>query len=297
MIGRFPFFIVNPRAGMGAGHYAMRRLEEIARRGGGEVLVLHRGEDVETAVEQAICQGATDIIAVGGDGTVGGVAGLLAGKDIVVGIVPAGTANMFARELGIPLSVSGSLDLIMGKHDIRRIDAMEVNGRRFVHQVVLGAGSEALSRITPEEKRFFGRSVYALMGLRMFRDFRSLKVTAVIDGREISGHASQVLIANAGILGVHPFRLGPNIRVDDGKVNVIFMVGRSRASFIAAGMDLVYGNYDGSSLEHYPAKRSVRIDTVPSTLIRADGEFIGSTPMELTVLPGAVRFMVPPWKG
>ncbi|KQM10748.1 hypothetical protein AOA80_11255 [Methanomassiliicoccales archaeon RumEn M1] len=189
MLGRFPYFIVNPRAGVGTGRYAMLKVEEIVRGGIGEMKVLRRGEDIAEAVEQALYQGATDIIAVGGDGTVGGVAGMLAGEEARFGIVPAGTANMFARELGLPLAIVDSLDLIMGKHDVRRIDVMDVNGRRFIHQVVLGASSEALSKVTAMEKRLFRRSVYALMGLRMFRDFQPMRVNARIDGHEATaGH-------------------------------------------------------------------------------------------------------------
>lgn len=293
MLGRFPFFIVNPRAGVGTGHYAMRKIEEIVRGGIGEMKVLRRGEDIAVAVEQALYQGATDVIAVGGDGTVGGVAGMLAGEEARLGIVPAGTANMFARELGLPLIIVDSLDLIMGRHDLRRIDVMDVNGRRFIHQVVLGASSEALSRITAVEKRLLRRSVYPLMGLRMFRDFQPMRVHAQIDGRETKGWSSQILIANAGILGLHPLRLGPDIRVDDGAVDVILMRGRSRTSFILAGLHLLGGRYDGDLLDSYKARRSVRIGTDPRTMIKADGEFIGYTPLELEVLPAAVKVIVP----
>lgn len=293
MLGRFPYFIVNPRAGVGTGRYAMRKIEEIVQSGTGEMKVLNRGEDIAAAVEQVLHQGATDVIAVGGDGTVGGVAGMLAGEEARLGIVPAGTANMFARELGLPLIIVDSLDLIMGKHDVRRIDVMDVNGRKFIHQVVLGAGSEALSKITAQEKRLFRRSVYALMGLRMFRDFQPMKVHAQIDEYEAGGWSSQILIANAGILGLHPLRLGPDIRVDDGAVDVVLMRGRSRASFILAGLYLLGRRYDEGLLDSYKARRSVRIETDPRTMIKADGEFIGCTPLELKVLPAAVKVIVP----
>ena len=293
MLDRFPYFIVNPRAGVGTGLYARRKVEEIVKGGVGEMKVLRRGEDIEVAVEQALYQRATDIIAVGGDGTVGGAAGMLAGKEAKLGIVPAGTANMFARELGLPLGIGESLDLIMGKHDTRRIDVMDVNGRRFIHQVVLGASSEALSKVTAAEKRLLRRSVYALMGLRMFRDFQPMRVRARIDGHDARGWSSQVLIANAGILGVHPLRLGPDIKVDDGAVDVVFMRGRSRTSFIIAGLYLLGGRYDEALLDSYKARGSVFIETEPRTMIKADGEFIGYTPLELTVLPAAVKVIVP----
>ena len=100
-------------------------------------------------------------------------------------------------------------------------------------------------------------------------------------------------MANAGILGIHPLRLGPDIRVDDGAVDVVFMRGQSRTSFILAGLHLLGGRYDGDLLDSYKARSSVLIETEPRTMIKADGEFIGYTPLELEVLPAAVKVIVP----
>jgi len=103
------------------------------------------------------------------------------------------------------------------------------------------------------------------------------------------------MIANAGILGIHPFRLGSDIRVDDGKVEAIFMEGRSRFSFMAAGFDLLTGNYCSSrGLRYRSSRRSIILETEPPTIIKADGEFVGRTPLVLTVIPRAVRIIAPP---
>lgn len=294
---RFLFFIVNPRAGVGKGSIVRRRVHELVRgrRADAEMRTLHRGEDISAAVEQGVYQGATDIIAVGGDGTVGGVAGALAGTGVTMGIVPAGTANMLARELQVPLSASSALRLIMGPHALRHIDVMEMGGRRFVYQIVLGPSSEALSRITPSEKRLLGRTAYALLGLRMFKDFHPLEVKGTIDGKAVSGRVSQVTIANAGILGARPFRVGQNVHVDDGRIEVILMKGQSRISFVAAGLDMLSGKYRSSKgLRYLHARESVHLESVPTTIIKADGEFFGRTPLDLKVLPRAVKVIVPP---
>jgi len=295
---RFLFFVVNPRAGVGRGRLVRSRVEETVRQLGdeAEMRVLHHGEDIGAAVEQGIYQGATDIIAVGGDGTVGGVAGALAGTDLAMGVVPAGTANMLARELGLPLSTGAALRVILGHHAHRRIDVMEMGGRRFVYQIVIGPSSEALSRLTSSEKRLMGRMSYALFGLRMFGDFRPLEVKGTVDGKEFRGRVSQVTIANAGILGVQPFRLGQDIRIDDGRVEVILLRGRSRVSYIAAGLDLLTGNYlSSSTLRYLHARDSIHLEAVPETVIRADGDSFGRTPLDVKVLPNAVKIIVPPW--
>ena len=294
MADRFLHFIVNPYAGADAGRYAILKIREIVKRGAGDMNILRKGEDATIVAEQALRRGATDIIAVGGDGTVSGVASALVDENVNLGIIPTGTANMFARELDIPILVIESLDLIMGEHDIRYVDLMDINGRKFIHQIILGASSEALSRVTPQEKRLLRRSVYVLMGLHMFHYFKPMKIHAMIDDVNVNGWASQILIANSGILGIRSLRLGPSIRVDDGIVNIIFMCGKSKAQFILAGLHLISGLHGMSNLlDFHTANRSIRIETEPTTIIRADGEFIDTTPLDLTVLPASVRIIVP----
>ncbi len=222
------------------------------------------------------------------------VAGSLAGKDATLGIIPTGTANMLARELGIPISVALAARLIRRGADVVRMDALAGHDRCFVYQVVIGAGSEALSKISRAEKKMFGRTVYALAGLRLMTEYHPIRLTGSIDGREVKMWSNQVMIANAGILGIDPFRLGPDIRLDDGMVDIIAMHGRTRLEFLDSGIDLMLGNYKGShGLRYFHARHDIYLDTEPSSIIKADGEFIGRTPLSLRVLPGAVRAYAP----
>jgi diacylglycerol kinase family enzyme len=159
-----------------------------------------------------------------------------------------------------------------------------------VYQVVIGSASEASSKITRAEKHLFGRSVYALAGLRMLTEYRPIRLRALIDGHEVRMWANQVMIANAGILGLPPLRLGPNIRPDDGRMEIIAMRGRTRLEFIDSGLDLMFGNYRRSrGLRYFTAFHEISMESEPATIIKADGEFVGRTPITLKVLPGAVR--------
>lgn len=297
---RFLFYVINPHSGVGTGRYARTRIKDLVREGReeAEIRSLHHHDDIREIVRDGIAKGATDIIAVGGDGTVSGVAGAVARKNVNMGIVPVGTANMLARELGIPLTVAGSLRVIHGRHSIRHIDAMEIGEERYVYQIVLGPSSEALSRLTPVGKKLFGRYAYVLAGMRMLADFHPLWTYGMIDGKEVRMWASQIMIANAGILGAKPFRVGPDVRADDGKVEVVIMKGRTRTSFVTAGIDLVTGNYySKNGLRYFSARDHIRLKCEPRTLVKADGEFIGPTPVEIRILPRAVNIIVPPLNG
>jgi diacylglycerol kinase family enzyme len=261
--------ILNPRAGIGSAKYLHEKILSELKGLDLDVRMLGTGEDIRSIVANVLSKGATDVLAAGGDGTVSGVAGAIAGTDATLGILPTGTANMLARELGIPMSVTFAARMIRRGLDTVKIDALAAPDRCYVYQVVIGAASDAFSRITRAEKQMFGRSV---------------------DGREVRMWANQVMIANAGILGLEPLRLGPNIRPDDGKVDIIAMHGRTRLEFLDSGLDLMFGNYRQSKgLRYFNAYREIFLESEPPTVIKADGEFVGRTPLSLKIMPGAVK--------
>lgn len=293
---RHLFVVVNPHAGNHTRSYLIARLHDSLGPTGIDYHIhsVSNGENIGRSVRQAIAGGFNEIIAVGGDGTVSAVAGAVAGWNIAMGIVPTGTANMLARELGIPLTISEACALLTGKHRYNHIDAMEMNGRCFVYQIVMGLASDAVSKITRDEKRIFGRSAYLLAGFRLLTEYQPMVLQAYIDGRMTRVWASQVMIVNAGIMGVQPFRLGPGIRPDDGKVEIVIMRGRSLFSFLGSGVDLLVGNYHYShGLRYLEAHRTIDVSTEPEMLVKADGEFIGWTPVSVRVRPHAVKFIVP----
>jgi diacylglycerol kinase family enzyme len=244
-------------------------------------------------VREALDAGANEVVAAGGDGTVSGVAEAVAGTGVAMGIVPTGTANMVARELGLPLSIAAATRAICRRERIVGMDAMASGDRSFIYQVVVGMGADINRLVSRSEKELLGRSSYLVAMLRALSEHRPLRARCRIDGREIEMWVNQLVIANAGILGTSPLRLGPGIRPDDGKVEVVAMRGKGRLDYLGSGMDMVFGNYQGHGLRYFDARREVVLETEPSTVIKADGEFIGKTPLTVRVRPGAVKVIVP----
>ncbi len=210
-----------------------------------------------------------------------------------MGIVPTGTANMVARELRLPLSIASSTRTIRARRGVVRMDAMSSGGRSFIYQVAVGVGADVNRRVAKPEKELLGRSSYLLGMLRALSDMRPLMVRCRIDGREVEMLVNQLLIANAGILGTAPLRLGPGIRPDDGKVEVVVLSGQGRLDLIGSTMDMVLGNYGGPGLRYFDARREVVLDTEPPAVVKADGEFVGRTPLTVQVRPGAVKVIAP----
>jgi diacylglycerol kinase family enzyme len=287
------FVVLNPRSGIGS---ALHLKDEIMMGLGGldaRYFFLRRGDRLRSVVRDALDAGANEVVAVGGDGTVSGVAEAVAGTGAAMGIVPTGTANMVARELGIPLSIGSSTRVIRERARVVGMDAMASGDRSFIYQVVVGIGADLNRLVSKGEKELLGRSAYAVAMFRALGSFRPLRVRCRIDGTDAEMWANQVIVANAGILGTEPLRLGPGIRPDDGKVEVVIMRGKGRLDYIGSGVDLVLGNYRGPGLEYFNARREVVLETEPATIIKADGEFIGHTPLTLRVRPAAVKVIVP----
>ena len=220
------------------------------------------------------------MIAAGGDGTVSAVADALAGSGTPMGILPMGTANVLARELEIPLDVDAAARLLVDDHDVVAIDAMRVGGRHYLTQV--GVGLDALMiRDTPtEQKRRFGKLAYLWSAAKHLVGFQPRRFTLEIDGKTIKRSASQVVVANVGTLGQPPFRWGPDIRVDDGTLDVFVSKARTLLHYLRLAWHVVTRQHKADpNVRYYQARRSVAIATRRPVPVQADGEVIGETPV------------------
>lgn len=175
-------------------------------------------------IREAVDSGCDLVVAAGGDGTVSSVADALVGTETPLGIIPLGTANVLAGELGIPLDVDASCALLAGDHALTRIDAMEIDGKHYVTQVGVGLDAEMIRGTQGEHKRRFGRLAYLWTAATRLVGLQARRFTLMVDGQTSRPRASQVLVANSGTLGSRPFRWGLDIRPDDGQVDVCLIV-------------------------------------------------------------------------
>jgi YegS/Rv2252/BmrU family lipid kinase len=290
------FVVLNPKSGRCDSAEARRALErhlEVA----GVACRVHEpshGEGLAGAVREAVRDGCDLVVAAGGDGTVSGVADALAGTNTPLGIIPLGTANVLAGELGVPLDLDDACRLLAGPHAHKTIDTMELGGRHYVTQV--GAGVDAVMiRDTPgEQKRRFGRLAYVWTAVRSLAGFPPLRFTLTVDGATSQYRAVQVLVANSGTLGQRPFRWGPDIRPDDARLDVCVIRARNLLDLLALGWHVVTGRHRSDPNVRYLAcTREVTIASKTPLPVQADGEVVGRTPVTVRLVPGAVRVVVP----
>lgn len=175
-----------------------------------QVYVTTRQERIARVVRSALVDGGADMfVAAGGDGTVSGVAGGVVATGAPLGVVPLGTGDTFARELGIPLDTEAALTVLTGSHRVMTLDAMRVGRRFFVLNVSVGLSGLVMRDTARAEKRRFGRIAYAWTGLQKLLGYQHHLFTLEIDGERQEMWASEVMIANSGALGDPSLRWSP----------------------------------------------------------------------------------------
>jgi YegS/Rv2252/BmrU family lipid kinase len=285
--------IVNPISGGRRGGDARSRVTRAsaaltAAGEPGEVLLTEGRGHARALAANAIRQGARLVIAWGGDGTINEVGSVLAGQTIPIGIVPAGSGNGLASELGIARQPERALAEAF-RAAPRPIDAGEINGRRFF--TAAGVGFDA--HIAACFDRSGGRrgfASYLRISARELLTYRS--ATYRIDDAESARRALIIVFANAGQYG-NGARIAPAARLDDGRLDMVVFEERSRLATCWAIPRLFAGAV--SSVRGFSStaiERAVVTADAPMTF-HADGEPVdGGTRLEVRVLPGALRVCV-----
>ncbi len=253
------------------------------------------GEDVVEVVRRAVAEGIDLVVAAGGDGTVSAVAGGLIGSEVPLGIVPLGTANVLARELGLPMDLEGACTLLAEGGEVRAIDALQVGDRVFFTQLGVGIDALMIRDTDDTAKKRFGRIAYLWTAMTRLIGFQPRRFLLEIDGKSIQRSATQVVVANVGTLGQKPFQWGPDIRVDDGKVTVCVVRARTGLDYVGVIWQVLNGHRNRHpNVRYYEARERVAVRTRKKPLpVQADGEVIGNTPVEVSVVASAVRVVVP----
>ena len=291
------YVILNPIAGHSSAEALSALLEQHCGERGVvyEVYETTGKEDVAEIARQAVKEGAELVIAAGGDGTVAGVVNGLIKTQTPLGILPVGTGNGLARALRIPLDPQEALSLILGKHDLQPIDAMQVGDRHYMLNVSAGISSRAMRETPPEQKQRFGMLAYAWVIVQQLVGYEPRRYNLTIDGHQVQVRAAEVLVSNGTVLQDLPRIFGDPKDMNDGQFDVHILMARTIGDYLRLlGSLLVKPKERKAELRSLPVKKSIVLDAVQrSQPVQADGELIGRTPVEVTLVPGAIRIVVP----
>lgn len=258
-----------------------------------DVFITKKSGDGRRLAEQAAEAGVNRVLVYGGDGTVMEVASGLLGSDIPLAILPGGTANVLAIDLGIPRDlVEASALAVDLDSNIRRIDVAQIGDRHFLLRASLGLEAAMVSGAKREMKDRFGVFAYALSALQALADPVVANYHLSFDGQEVDAQGLTCIVANSGLMGMEGLYLAPNIEVDDGLLDVIVLRKADLPSLLALAASVVEGEENHQALQRWQA-REVTVRSQPTQKIQVDGEMIEQTPVDIKVIPQAIPIVVP----
>ena len=248
--------------------------------------------DLGAVVQEKIKAGATLVIAVGGDGTLSEVANGLVHSPVLLALIPLGTGNVIAHELGIPLNLEEACQLLIRDHKIRHLDVMQVGSRYFISHISMGVYSLIVEEIKPDQKRRFGRMIYLWEAIRKLMGKNSWRFEVQVDEQTLSVRASLILVANAGSVGLYALQWGQHISPDDQYLTVCIIKGRSIIAYLNLLWNMARNrHYLDENMIYLNARQKITIKTAQPLPVRADGDIIGRSQVEIQVVPAAVRIL------
>lgn len=289
--------IINPVAGFSNGDQLQKICEKEFYSAGWSTLFCFTQPDqnLTPLIQQQIANQKVDlVVAVGGDGTVAEVAAALINSPIPLGIIPTGTWNAIARHLRLPASPHWAVKLMTGRHTLRRLDMMDVG--QSIHAMNLGVGFSAnmIKNSDRLQKRRFGNLAYFKQIASKIFGLQMIKYEITADGVKYSGRASEIFIANYGVVGLHILEDRLDIHPDDGKVDLLIFRARTILDLPSLFWHVwIKREKRAPKYRSISAYNEITIRTKKPAEVQADGEFLGMTPVQVKVLPQSIRVIAP----
>jgi YegS/Rv2252/BmrU family lipid kinase len=242
-------------------------------------------------VKQAIESGVPMVIVGGGDGSISCSVDHVVGSDTVFAVLPLGTANSFARTLGIPLDLRGAIDVIAHGR-ARRIDLGMIDDDYFANCATLGIAPQIAQTVPHGLKAWLGRPGYLLWAARQLAAFKAFRLTVEIDGKTETLDAVEVRIANGPYHG--GVELVDEAAVDSGRIVVQVVIGETRWSLIWSWLLSALRHRERKRTTREFEARSIRLSTPKPMPISIDGEVLAETPVTARVARRAILVAAPP---
>lgn len=292
-------FLVNPLSGGGAAPGAVVPVARLLREAGAGVEVSYSPGPAAVAslVDAALGRGDV-VVCVGGDGMLSSLAGPVARGGGVLGLLPAGRGNDFARMLGLPTTPQAQAELLLAGRT-RRVDLLTYGDRVVAGSVYAGVDARA-AELVDRSRRLPASVHYPSAALRALASYRPARYRLSVDGVEQELSAATVVVANSACYG-QGMRIAPDASVSDGLLDVVVVGAASRWALVRALPSL----YDGSHVDRAGVQvvRGARVELRGGgrspVAVGGDGEPLGvlpglaDEPAVVEVLPGALRVVAP----
>lgn len=281
--------VVNPAAGGGR---ALKRLPGVRQALAGHDVVVTQTRSLEHADELAEAAVADDrvVVAMGGDGLVGRVAGAVAPLGGLMSVVPGGRGNDFCRTVGIPLDASVAA-AALPTWTPQPVDLGYAGGRAFIGIASIGFDSDVQEKVLTS-KLPLGNLIYAYGSLAVVAGWKPARFTITVDGVATQVEGWNVAVSNSGRYG-GGMVLAPEASVHDGRLDLVTTSTTSKLMFLKTFPKLFKGTHVSDPAFSVRTVSAVTLDAERPFRVFADGDPIATLPCEVTVSPAALRMLLP----
>ncbi len=246
-----------------------------------------------THLAQASLSGTYDAVVVyGGDGTVMEVAQALCFQNMPMVVLPGGTANVLAKELKLPLDLVSACELL-GKPDLQSliIDMAECNRMPFIIRLNTGILAKMITDTSRTQKDTLGTLAYALSALKNGEELQPVTYELTLDGKVQTIAGVALMITNIGNIGLPGVSLLPEIRADDGKLDVVVLESADLASLVKLATSTVTPMTPPNTLQHWSVEQ-VKLSIPAGQSALLDDRALTETDLSISVLPKALTLLV-----
>lgn len=287
--------IINPAAGTGGSILSVINLAMKEADIKWEASITHEAGDAIRFARTAVKEKADVLAVYGGDGTLMEAISGLIGSTTPLAILPGGSANVMAGELGIPRDLQAACGLISQTPlTTRTIDVGRFEDRYFILGVALGFGAEVIKGADRKTKNRIGVFAYYLSAAAALKKTRKAVYHLNIDGQRHEVQGLTCIIANVGNLGFSNISYDKHIDVSDGLLDVV-VVRKANLNLLRlmAVTLLKRERPDNVELvEHWQGK-DISVSSSPKQTVQCDGEMLKEMPLHIGIIPGAIKVLIP----
>ncbi len=287
--------IINPAAGIGESSLPIINASMKEADIKWEASITHQGGDAIQYAKAAVKDGVDALAVYGGDGTLREAISGLIGSDIPLIILPGGSANVMATELGIPTDLKEACKLLShGSLRAKTIDVGQFDKHYFIIGISLGFEADVVKGTDRETKNKLGIFAYLLSAIAALKKTKKAVYHLKIDGQEHEVQGLMCLITNTGNLGFSNISFDKHIDVSDGFLDVV-VVRKANLSLLKLIVLTLIKRKRPDNLElvqHWQGK-AISVSSSPEQAVQCDGEVLEKIPLHIKIIPGAIKVLVP----
>jgi diacylglycerol kinase (ATP) len=298
--------VYNPNAGRFPSRILAERAANVLRASDWNIRLIRsdNGEHVTLLAKQAVVEGKDALFVVGGDGTVNMAVRGLAGSDTALGVIPGGTANVLAQELGLPgLTWTRWMALEESAHRLAKATVHEADigmcgGVPFLMWAGVGLDAFAIHHIEPRPRgeKFFANAVYAASVAYHASLWHGVNLDISADNLHITGHYILALISNIHLYAGGLAKVSPYALLNDGAMDLWLFEGETLADTIQIAWDVYAGRHVDSDKVRNVSFKHLKIESDSTMYVQIDAEPLAceNHSIEINVISNGIKLLVPP---